>query len=381
MQGVCSSIFAGTILLLLQPGTHAHAQDVVTIGVVTDHTGNAAEFARIEEEGLELALKEINAAGGILGKKVKLAYEDDEDKPALSATKVRKLASSGVPLIIQLSSSTSTQQAESASLETKTPHIGANQAADTLITKLDNPYFFLAGMPASIQFKTLLAFTQKKYKTAAIFTDTSAIAQFVAKTFREGAAKAGIKIVSEETIEAGATDAVAQVQHIRSANPEVVLDAGNMISESATFYRTYRRLQLPFPIIANYNKSIPRYLQVVPGLLDGVSFLDCFDQDKPEAKAFIERFKADRKEDPFSLTAFGYNALYLAKDAIERAGSLDREKIREALASTHDFKSVIGATGTTLNFAPDRRAGFPEQGAVIRVIENNRHGKAIFAGY
>jgi branched-chain amino acid transport system substrate-binding protein len=294
---------------------------------------------------------------------------------------VRKLASSGVPLIIQLSSSTSTQQAEAASLETKTPHIGANQSADTLTTKLDNPYFFLAGMPASIQFKTVLAYTQKKYKTAAIFTDTSGIAQFIAKTFREGSEKAGIKIVDEETIEAGATDAVAQVQHIRSANPEVVLDSGNTISESATFYRTYRRLELPFPVIASYNKSIPRYLQVVPGLLDGIVFVDCFDQDKPETKAFIERFKADRGEEPFSLTAFGYNALYLAKDAIARAGSVDREKIRDALASTHDFKSVIGATGTTLNFAPDHRAGFPEQGAVMRIIENNRHGKAIFAGY
>jgi branched-chain amino acid transport system substrate-binding protein len=379
MPRILLSILAGAIaLILIGP---ARAQDAIKIGIVTDHTGNAAEFAQIEEQGLELALKEINAAGGVLGKKIELAYEDDEDKPALSATKVRKLASSGVVLIIQLSSSTSTQQAESASLETKVPHIGANQAADTLVTKLDNPYFFLAGMPASIQFKTLLAFTQKKYKTAAIFTDTSAIAQFVAKTFREGSEKAGIKIVDEETIEAGATDAVAQVQHIRSANPEVVLDAGNTISESATFYRTYRRLGLTYPIVANYNKSIPRYLTVVPHLLDGVYFLDCFDQDKPETKAFIERFKAARHEEPFSLAAFGYNALYLAADAIKRAGAPDREKIKDALASTKDFKSVIGAKGTTLNFSPDHRAGFPEQGAVIRVIENNKHGKAIFSGY
>jgi branched-chain amino acid transport system substrate-binding protein len=373
-------IVAGAIVLLM-PGARAIADDTVRIGVVTDHTGNAAEFARIEEEGLALALKEINAGGGILGKKVELAYEDDEDKPALSATKVRKLASSGVPVIIQLSSSTSTQQAEAASLETKTPHVGANQSADTLTTKLDNPYFFLAGMPASIQFKTLLAFTHQKYKTAAIFTDTSAIAQFVAKTFKEGSEKAGIKIVAEEVIEAGATDAVAQVQHIRNANPEVVLDAGNTISESATFYRTYRRLDLPFPIIAGYNKSIPRYLQVVPGLLNGVYFLDCFDEDKPETKAFIEKFKAEYQREPFSLSGYGYNALLLVKDAIERAGSLDRERIRMALAGTHDFKSVLGAKGTTFSFAADHRAGFPEQGAVIRVIENNRHGKAIFAGY
>ena len=105
------SILAGAIGLLFI-GAPARAQDTVKIGVVTDHTGNAAEFARIEEQGLELALKEINAAGGVLGKKIELSYEDDEDKPALSATKVRKLASSGVALIIQLSSSTSTQQAE-----------------------------------------------------------------------------------------------------------------------------------------------------------------------------------------------------------------------------------------------------------------------------
>ena len=374
------SILAGVIGVLAL-GASAQAQDTVKIGIVTDHTGNAAEFARIEEQGLELALEEINAAGGVLGKKIELSYEDDEDKPALSATKVRKLASSGVALIIQLSSSTSTQQAESASLETKVPHIGANQSADTLVTKLDNPYFFLAGMPGSIQFKTLNAFIGTKYKSAAIFTDTSGIAQFIAKTFRAGADQAGIKIVAEETIESGATDAVAQVQHIRNANPEVVLDAGNTISESATFYRSYRQLNLPYPIIASYNKSIPRYLQVVPHLLDGVDFVDCFDQDKPETKAFIERFKADRGEEPFSLTAFGYNALYLAKDAIQRAGSTDREKIKDALASTHDFKSVIGAKGTTMDFAPDHRAGFPDKGAVIRVIEDNKHGKAIFAGY
>jgi len=359
----------------------AAAQETVKIGVVTDHTGNAAEFARIEEQGLELALKEVNANGGILGKKVELLYEDDEDKPALSATKVRKLASDGIPIIIQLSSSTSTQQAESASLETKTPHLGANQSADSLTTKLDNPYFFLAGMPASIQFKTLLAFTKMRYKTAAIFADTSAIAMFIDKTFKEGLEHAGIKLVDEEIIEAGATDAVPQVQRIRNANPEVVLDAGNTISESATFYRSYRQLGLKIPIIASYNKSIPRYLQLVPGMLDGVAFLDCFDQDKPETKAYIEKFEANYHEEPYSLSAYGYNAMMLVKDAVNRAGSLDREKIRTALAETHDFKSVIGAKGTTFDFSADHRAGFPDQGAVIRLIENNRHGRAIFSGY
>jgi len=369
------------LCLAAAPLQDAAAQDAIRIGVITDRTGNAAEFARIEEQGLELALKEINAKGGILGRKIQLLYEDDEDKPALSATKARKLSSAGVPIIIQLSSSTSTQQAEAATLETKTPHIGANQSADTLVTKLDNPYFFLAGMPGSIQFKTLIAYTQQRYKTAAIFTDTSAIAMFIAKTFRAGLEKSGVKIVAYEIIETGATDAVPQVQRIRQAKPDVVIDAGNLISESATFYRTYRQLGLTYPVIASYNKSIPRYLQLVPGLLNGVAFLDCFDQEKPETKAFIEKFKAEFKAEPFSLAGYGYNALWLVKDAMERAGSTDREKIRAALEGTKEFPSVLGAKGTVFSFSAKQRAGFPDKGAVIRLIENNQHGRAVFSGY
>ena len=305
-------------------------QETVKIGVVTDHTGNAAEFARIEEQGLELALKEVNASGGILGKKVELLYEDDEDKPALSATKVRKLASDGVPIIIQLSSSTSTQQAESASLETKTPHLGANQSADSLTTKLDNPYFFLAGMPASIQFKTLLAFTKMRYKTAAIFADTSAIAH-VYRQDLQGRAGACRHQARRRGDHRGRRD---RCRAAGAAHPQRQSRSGARcrehdlgIGDLLPLLSPARRCKIP--IIASYNKSIPRYLQLVPGMLDGVAFLDCFDQDKPETKAYIEKFEANDHEEPYSLSAYGYNAMMLVKDAITRAGSLDREKIRD----------------------------------------------------
>ena len=114
---------------------------------------------------------------------------------------------------------------------------------------------------------------------------------------------------------------------------------------------------------------------------DPQAFLDSFDQDKPETKAFIEKFMAEYKTEPFSLSAYGYNALVLVKDVIERAGSTDREKIRAAFETTQDFRTVLAATGTTLTFSPKQRAGFPDKGAVMRLIENNKHGKAVFSGY
>src|SRR5690606_12874861 len=123
------------------------------------------------------------------------------------------------------------------------------------------------------------------------------------------------------------------------------------------------------------------YLELVPGMLDGVYFVDVFDQDKPEAKAFIAKYREKYDADPFSLPAYGYNGMMLVADVFKRAGSEDREKVREALAETKNFASVIGAKGTTIGFAPGKRTGFPEQGCVIRVIEKNKHGRAVHAGF
>ena len=134
-------------------------------------------------------------------------------------------------------------------------------------------------------------------------------------------------------------------------------------------------------MLGSFNLSIPKYLELVPGMLDGVYFVDVFDQDKPEAKEFIAKYKKKYNEDPFSLPAYGYNAMMFVADVFKRAGSADREKVREAMQATHGFHSVIGARGTTIGFEPGKRAGFPPQGCVIRVIENNKHGRAVHAGF
>src|ERR1700722_13427210 len=84
----------------------AAAQDTVKIGVITDHSGPSKFYAELATQGVELAAKEINAKGGILGKKIELLVEDDQGKPDVSATKARKLVDDGVVVYISNSSST-----------------------------------------------------------------------------------------------------------------------------------------------------------------------------------------------------------------------------------------------------------------------------------
>jgi branched-chain amino acid transport system substrate-binding protein len=86
----------------------------IKIGIITDRVGNSAMWATLIGQGVEMATKEVNDAGGVLGRRIELAWEDDQDRPDVSATRARKLVGDGVVMILSLSSSTTAQQAQTA---------------------------------------------------------------------------------------------------------------------------------------------------------------------------------------------------------------------------------------------------------------------------
>jgi branched-chain amino acid transport system substrate-binding protein len=358
----------------------AGAQDTVKIGVITDRVGSAKFYAEPVSRGVELGAKVINEKGGILGKKVELIVEDDQNKPDVSAAKARKLVDDKVIAIISNTGSPATQQAQTVSLETKTPHLTPANSADTLTTQLDNPYFFQTGPLASIQLGTLMAYTKSRgFKSVAIIRDNSALSQSFADSFRKGLESAGIKVALEEVIPQGATSAVANLQKVRAEKVNAILQAGVLGPEMLQFFRAYRQLGMTEPILGSYNLSIPAYLTMARDLMDDVVFVDAFDVDKPEAKAFTQAYMKEYKEAPSSLPAYGWDGIHLIKLAIEKAGALDKDKIRVAMQSTTGFVGAIGAKGTSWGFG-SKRTGFDQQGAVVRIIKNNQHGPVVYSG-
>ena len=339
------------LALLLTQGAVATAQETIKIGVITDHVASAKFYAEPVTRGVELGAKMINQNGGVLGKKIELIIEDDQNKPDVSAAKARKLVDDGVVAIISNTGSPATQQAQTVSLETKTLHLTPANSADTLTTQLDDPYFFQTGPLASIQLATLMAYTKSRgFKDVAIVRDNSSLSQSFADSFRKGLEKVGIKVALEEVIPQGATSAVANLQKVRAAKVDAILQAGVLGPEMLQFFRAYQQLGMTEPVLGSYNLSIPAYLTMAKDVMDGVVFVDAFDADKPEAKAFTE------------------------------AGSLDKEKLRAAMASTTNYVGAIGAKGTSWGFRDGKRTGFDPQGAVVRVIKDNQHGPVVFAG-
>lgn len=372
--------FISAVMLALTVGPGG-AQDVIKIGVITDKVGPAKPYAEPVTQGVVLGAKEINAAGGVLGKKLELMIEDDQGKPDVSATMARKVVDAGAVFILSVSLSTATQQAETVSLETKTPHLTPSNSGDTLTTQLNNPYFWQTGPLGSTQIATLMSYARNKaFKRVALASDDSDLGQLTNRFFKAGLEKAGVQVVDEEVVPGGATSAEAQMQKIRAAAPDAIFMTGVVTPQNVLLLKAYRQLGLTMPMLGNYNFSVPIYMSVAKGLLEGLVFVDAFDPQKAESKRFIEGYKKEYGVEPYNLHGYGYDGIKLVAAAITRAGSLDKEKIRAAMQATKGLTGVMGAQGANYEFRDGKRTGFDPNGMVVRVMQNDKQGPVVHTG-
>src|SRR5438874_11405372 len=358
----------------------ALAQETIKIGVITDRVGVSKPYAEPATEGMMFGANEINKKGGVLGKKIELLIEDDQSKPDVSAALARKLVDQGAVFILSVSLSPATQQQQTVTMEAKTPQMTPMNSADYLTTQLDNPYFWQTGPLGSTQIATLLAHARtKNFKRVALITDNSDLGQAIGKAFRAGLDKAGMQIVDEEVVPLGATTATPQMQKIRSANPEAMFVAGVVTATNVLIFKAYRELGLKFPIHASYNLSVPIYMTSAKGLINGITFVDAYDPDKPEVKAFVAAYKKETGKDPANLHGYGYDGIMLVAEAIKKAGAPDKEKIRAAM-QTITYEGVMGAKGMKYSFPEGKRTGFDPNGMVVRVYEGDRQGRVVHVG-
>ncbi|HEX2566855.1 MAG TPA: ABC transporter substrate-binding protein [Burkholderiales bacterium] len=358
----------------------AQAQ-AIKIGVITDRVGPAKPYAEPVTDGIVFGANELNAKGGVLGRKIELQIEDDQGKPDVSATMARKLVEDGAVMILSVSLTPATQQAQTVTLATKTPHLTPSNSGDTLTTQIDNPYFWQTGPLGSTQIATLLSYARaKNYKRVALVSDNSDLGQLLAKFFRMGLEKAGIEVASEELIPRGATSADAQMQKVRAAKPQALVSAGVLTAENVLMLKAYRQLGINVPVLGSYNLSVPVYMSVAQGLMDGVTFVDAYDPDKPEIKQFVAAYKKGTGKDAYNLNGYGYDGIYLVADAIKRARSTDKEKIRAAMQATKGFHGVMGAKGSAYGFPEGKRTGFDPNGMVVRVYEGDKQGRVVHTG-
>ena len=372
---------AGFLAVLIALVGPVAAQEPIRIGLIVDRIGFAKAWSEPITQGAVYAARELNAKGGVLGRKVELLMEDDQSKPDLSATAARKLEDAGAAFILSLTHTVAALQAQTVTVETRTPHLAPSLTVDTLTTQIQNPNFWQTGPLASTQIATLLSYARhSNYRKVALISDNSAISQATAKAFKAEFDKNRIELVADEMIPSGAQSAEAQMQKVRAAKPDAIFLATLLTPENLLVLRSYRQHGMKTPLVGNYNLAVPVYMTVAKGLLDGIVFVDAWDPAKPQVKQFIAGYAKEMGAEPHNMMGYGYDGVMLAADAIRRAGSTDKAKVTAAMQSTRGYQGVLGSVNATYGFPDGKRIGFDPDGMVVRMYEGDRQGRVLHVG-
>ena len=350
----------------------ARAQDTIKVGEYASLTGKEAGFGQTSHHGVVLALEEINAAGGVLGKKLELAYEDNQTKPGESATAAKKLISRDkvIALIGEVSSGRSLEAAPIA----QAAHIPmiAPAATNPKVTQTGN-YIFRVCFIDPFQGTVMAKFAKEELKArrvAILSSVSNAYSVGLAKYFRDTFIAGGGQIVTEKNFSEGDKDFRAQLTALKATDVEAVFVPG-YYTESALLVRQARELGLTMPFFGGDGWEDEQLLKIGGEALNGCYFSTHFSAEdtSPAVVAFVARYRGRWSgEVPGAFSALGYDAIFVLADAIKRADTTEGPKLRDALAATKDF---IGVTGkTTIN--ENRDASKPA--SIIAV----RGGKAIF---
>ena len=359
-----SLLVAGALNLLI-PNPNAAAAEEIPIGEYASLTGGSASFGQSSHKGTELAVEEINAAGGVLGKKLKLITEDDQSQAGQPATIVRKLISQDkvVAVLGEVASSKSLEAAPICQ-QNKIPMI-TPASTNPKVTEVGD-YIFRICFIDPFQGTVMAKFARSKgWKKIAVLTDVKqdysvGLAEFFVKDFTAN----GGEIVRDQKYSTGDKDFKPQLTSIKAARPDAIFIPG-YYAEVALIAKQARLLGLKVPLLGGDGWVGDSLLKVAGHSLDG-SFFSCHfsaDEQSPDTRNFVAKFKAKHGEIPDDMAALGYDSAMILADAIRRAGTTDSAKLRDAIAATTHHDGITG--NITLDSA--RNASKP---AVILTVGN-----------
>ena len=363
-----SGVIALLMVSMVFAGGKKEDADTIKIGGIAPLSGAVAVYGVECTNGVNLAVEEINAAGGINGKKIVYIAEDDEGDPAKSVNAYKKLTTQdGIRLVIGSLTSGCTI-ALTASAQAQGVVQIAPAATAEAVTDAGNYIFrtcFIDPFQGSIGGK--FAAVNLNKKNAAILYDIgNDYSVGLKENFVKEFEKNGGKIVALESYSTGDKDFNAQLTKIKAAKPDVVY-LPDYYGTVALIAKQLRNQGIDTPIIGADGWD---------GLTDnaGEEVLNGFysnhyaaDSSDPAVKAFVKNFKAKYNKEPNAFAALGYDSMYLLKDAILKAGTTDAKAVRDALEK-------IDADYVTGHIKFDAKHN-PVKSAVMIELVKNAQGK------
>ncbi|MEZ0392307.1 MAG: ABC transporter substrate-binding protein [Pseudobdellovibrionaceae bacterium] len=340
-----SLLVALVVLPFLASCTKKNAGNEIVIGHYGSMTGSEATFGQSTDEGIRLAIDEINATGGIKGKKIKLITMDDQGKAEEAASVVTRLIEQEkvVALLGEVASSRSLAAAPIAQAK-KVPMLTPS-STNPKVTEVGD-FIFRACFIDPFQGTVMAKFASEnlKAKKVAILRDVKSdysvgLADFFAAKFKE----LGGEIVADVSYQGSDVDFKAQLTQIKSKNPDALFIPG-YYTEVGLIARQARELGIKSTLMGGDGWDSPKLSEIGKEAVNGAYFSNHYSTESKEPAAidFMNKFKAKYNKQPDGLSSVAYDATKMLIKAIEASPEIKASAIRDQLAAVKEFQ---GATG------------------------------------
>jgi branched-chain amino acid transport system substrate-binding protein len=371
MRGA-SRATAAALSLLLGFGCSAQKEgagkDGIVVGHVASMTGDTATFGRSADQGIRMAVDEINGAGGVLGKPIVVVTEDDRSVTEEARTAAQKLIQRDQvkALLGEVASSRSLAAAPEAQ-RAKVPMISPG-STNPKVTEVGD-YIFRACFIDPFQGAVMARFAADELKAkrlAILFDFKQDYSVGLAEFFRDTVKKNGGEIVADERYTSGDIEFRAQLTTIRAAKPDAIFVPG-YYTELGLIAKQARELGIDVPLLGGDGWDSEKTLEIGGDAVNGYFFSTHYaaDSDNPRVQEFVKRFTEKYGATPDAMAALGYDTAGILADGLKRAGSTDGAKLRDALAATSNYNGVTGK----ISIDPKRNA---RKDAVVLKIEGGK---------
>ena len=310
----------------------AQAQQTVNMPIVIELSGAGAVSGTNFRDGAVLAIDEINAQGGILGRKIVAPQSDTQSNPGVSRAQVQKAIDGNPYVILGPVFSGSVKVNMVLAQQAEVPQITGAEAAD--ITQMGNPYIFRTSFGQQVSMPKIANYIRDglKAKTVAVLWVNNDFGKGGRDTFVKEMAARSIKVVADVSTESGQVDFAADVVKVKGANADVIFVYTNE-EESARFLREARKQGVKTPLIGETTLLGQKVIELAGDAANGVRGHVGLTVDAPVASvlAFRERFFKRYNYLPDHNGLKGYTGVYAVKHATEKIGKFDRKLLAKTM--------------------------------------------------
>ena len=353
--------------------TTSKDSNTIRIGLNYELSGAAATYGQSSVEGIELAIEEINKAGGLNGKKIQtIKYDNKSEEAEATTLSTRLMTQDKVLAVLGPATSGAFKATIPVSEQNKIPVLSGSATADdvTVDKRGVKEYAFRICFMDSAQGKAMARYATEnlgKQKAVIIRDSSNDYAKGLAESFAKTFKGAGGTIVKQEAYVKGDTDFNAILTSVRNQDFDVIFIPG-YYEEAGLIIKQARAQGIDVPILGADGFDSPKLAELAGAdALSNVYFSNHYSSldDNPTVQEFLRAFQAKYKKEPDAFNALGYDLAKLTEQAIGHAEKQDGESIKSALAETKNFEGVTG------NIRVDKNHNAVKDTVVIK-LENGK---------